>query len=931
MPMPIEKLSSLNYELSSFFYDDHPELLAKWDLDEAGYLDQSYEENYYSQTLLPIISALHHSPEKRSYLIESFLQIVDNTSNIKVLEIIRLQNLRHSQGITEDKDTWLTQQILTLSPEELEKYSQLSTQSPKPDLTFELKTLVTARNRLRQQLQQAHYKVLQSMVPSLLKVNPTLSRFLESEEGYTPSQAELRNFGVAIEDAQLQMKMDPKIKADMRKNALFLAEAEKVIIDNTPMLLQGMNVLEVKKTIITDTKNREIQRLTKQLTHIHSQYLNLSQRLNQPHKTDEAIQSIGQLSKEITPAMKTYSALLSSLQKEIDIYENPKNATSQQLIRERLAQLMHELDGLEKNGLIKYLHEPEFKDLIHKVTAAIPFLENVKDTNAKLFVEALRDRILNPNPHQNKKDINTFTDFLSQAWPLNQILNVHPTMLAMNDQMSMDTSKDLKAILARGYQEEMRLLQEMQNKLSKSRQNLEQHLNMAKSDLDVKKLDPDNELSVISLAVKETPRHLSEMLQLQSKVKELLSSQSITPEDYALLFSTRRLVEDSIRNAEHLSQALTFDREYGENLVRAYKSAAHSIIEKTEHEFVIDDNDTSEIDKLSFSKLRFLAGNIQATIQKKLSTYYEIQLRILVDIQTNVNANSKIILPEALIVAIRNSLEEKHTNLNQAIEDQTNKINSLKKSPFIAAKVNDTLKAIDTTKQNIVNLQKDVQIFNQKINHYYSELNQALTGDFQETERFLQKMRMLMNKTTLQEHSGFNKKLNKQIQYYNDILKCHQNFINALVKEIQNPSSETFKERCVKCKNDYEKNLKTIQAKYIDIKETKYLHAKLEGSRFYHQFEVTAGEKIKAKLKGLKGDALKTHILLDVKTELDRIVSQDELESFINNFKLSDEYQILNTGQGFMTQKFNLETSSIKAFNEMIAEKQDLIKLLSNP
>lgn len=86
-------------------------------------------------------------------------------------------------------------------------------------------------------------------------------------------------------------------------------------------------------------------------------------------------------------------------------------------------------------------------------------------------------------------------------------------------------------------------------------------------------------------------------------------------------------------------------------------------------------------------------------------------------------------------------------------------------------------------------------------------------------------------------------------------------------------------------------------------------------------------------LQDFKGDYLKSKILEQFKAELEVITSPEDLTTWLDKQRLSAEYKVLKTGQGFMTRTFGLETSSIKAFNEMVAEQRlhiDIQKLSKN-
>jgi hypothetical protein len=74
-------------------------------------------------------------------------------------------------------------------------------------------------------------------------------------------------------------------------------------------------------------------------------------------------------------------------------------------------------------------------------------------------------------------------------------------------------------------------------------------------------------------------------------------------------------------------------------------------------------------------------------------------------------------------------------------------------------------------------------------------------------------------------------------------------------------------------------------------------------------------------LKGLKGDALKTKILEEFRSQIAG-KSASEIIKIYDKFKSSEEYTILKTGQGWATRLFRLKTDSMRALDSIIEESQ---------
>ncbi|WP_169818455.1 hypothetical protein [Legionella parisiensis] len=82
-------------------------------------------------------------------------------------------------------------------------------------------------------------------------------------------------------------------------------------------------------------------------------------------------------------------------------------------------------------------------------------------------------------------------------------------------------------------------------------------------------------------------------------------------------------------------------------------------------------------------------------------------------------------------------------------------------------------------------------------------------------------------------------------------------------------------------------------------------------------------QDFKSKYQKYKGDYLKTQILEDIKNQIQETSSKTELYELKEKLKNSYEYQVLKTGQGWFTQTFSLDTSSVKAFDKMFKQQED--------
>ena len=100
----------------------------------------------------------------------------------------------------------------------------------------------------------------------------------------------------------------------------------------------------------------------------------------------------------------------------------------------------------------------------------------------------------------------------------------------------------------------------------------------------------------------------------------------------------------------------------------------------------------------------------------------------------------------------------------------------------------------------------------------------------------------------------------------------------------------------------------------------------------FHAFEVNVEKyaSLKERYRDAKGDYLKSSILADFQNKIENTSSKEELETLVRKFKLSDEYKVLEKGQGLVTKVLGLETSSVKALKEMIEAQENNLPTQEN-
>ena len=90
------------------------------------------------------------------------------------------------------------------------------------------------------------------------------------------------------------------------------------------------------------------------------------------------------------------------------------------------------------------------------------------------------------------------------------------------------------------------------------------------------------------------------------------------------------------------------------------------------------------------------------------------------------------------------------------------------------------------------------------------------------------------------------------------------------------------------------------------------------GRRHLFEASIDKFESLKETYLDAKGDHLKSLILSNFKTKIDGIQDVEQFKACVEQFKKSDEYKVLETGQGMTTRLLGLQTSSSKTFDKMV-------------
>ena len=125
--------------------------------------------------------------------------------------------------------------------------------------------------------------------------------------------------------------------------------------------------------------------------------------------------------------------------------------------------------------------------------------------------------------------------------------------------------------------------------------------------------------------------------------------------------------------------------------------------------------------------------------------------------------------------------------------------------------------------------------------------------------------------------------------------------------------------------------IKLYQLKTINTYYPYAVDSVAQGRSHFFSIKGANFNGLRGDFRALSGDHLKSRILINFKDELAQISTLEDIQPFVDDFKLKPEYAVLKTGQGLVTQMFKLDTSSVKAFHEIVKERVRELKEGNNP
>ncbi len=208
---------------------------------------------------------------------------------------------------------------------------------------------------------------------------------------------------------------------------------------------------------------------------------------------------------------------------------------------------------------------------------------------------------------------------------------------------------------------------------------------------------------------------------------------------------------------------------------------------------------------------------------------------------------------------------------------------------------------------------KELCILRQCVNFYASQTHYL----YEELEGFLGKVNY-HDENYIESFSPYN----------SNYIDKHITLMQYLQKDLKGEARDLIKEKIAQLQHldrshmDVENSIKNILTyKDLDKEQKKVIHKYYKKRPdFFHTCAVQAHDELREKYHGLRGDTLKTRILADFTTELQK---SREQKQFIDEFRKSAEFKILQKGQGLTTcllQKtwfFGKKTTSEKAVDKI--------------
>lgn len=112
----------------------------------------------------------------------------------------------------------------------------------------------------------------------------------------------------------------------------------------------------------------------------------------------------------------------------------------------------------------------------------------------------------------------------------------------------------------------------------------------------------------------------------------------------------------------------------------------------------------------------------------------------------------------------------------------------------------------------------------------------------------------------------------------------------------------------------------SAKKKYNSLKiKSVYVGAK---SNRYHMLSTHPEHLEDKNLQNLTGDKLKTAILEKFSDKLSSCEDSEQLQEYVKNFKQGKEYKVLQKAQGIASKFLHIDTSSVKAVESLVSEKE---------
>lgn len=850
--------------------------------------------------------------------------------------------------------------------EQIEDYSKLIVEAQqalsshaKTDWKIEdFKGLVQQRTSLIQAAQSEHFEQLQARIatfserfganhPDLLMAKNYIKPY---QKGSLPDKRELMVLDQLLSPLESQLKSEENQTAEksqtmpshtiIPKNEMpqvdqselkSKIEEARMIIGRYVNLKEERSLFLFQNPNINDNQTKEIKTKLAQIDELFTR----SRQLFQGHQEKNDLEGLSNDITIFTQILDESRQLHQQLQTRINFIKSPLMSSPTNPMYQKIKTILRQLDDLDSQELLPYLNKNELKNIVQSRLSQITELKNLLENqfygeDSKQLIQALSTRVLQQNVDHTPGQP-SFSELFDKVWteghpPPIRSEKMRGWMEFYNSVEPIANDKVVTdALLNLDIQKKKELLSLQIDRLQRDRQTLNKTI-----ELQQRKVSVAEKLHAASSAMKV-------LLDSLEEARNFLNSMDVTIDYYQNILQKSESIESKTSN--QLSEAISDIKKKSELITNIYENFKHNAVIENKILDSFKQKMSQLLQIIPNQKITdLLANNWEVTDERSKNVLIEriaeitqqMDLLIATHIQEGINRLNKYYYGTE---KPNNAYNPVYSPLNKAIKklsEYYNKNVNLFETSFSCIETNaveqltkfnkqqeEIQQKLEALRNEITRLSAKYQFFEKHAstplfmaaNNLQSNLSQTVVGKELENihDSYSRSIHKVM--TSTDQKVWLKGIKDAQLQYVSDLIQFEEKNHKLLSK-----SGKQFID-----------TLRSTESTLLREVKPNYKDATLGEGR-WHYDAVSPTAALKDELKKLKGDALKTRILLDFKTSLESIDNEEQLNRVVSEFKNSPEYKILQTAQGKMTRWFTLDTSSVKAVNAMITEKEREIK-----